>query len=426
MQKKSEKRKSEKKLPKLGIQSGHGGKPGRYYVRLNGQRTYLGYENGTGKTPSEVTQSYLEAILKWQKNGCKPIPTHSKSSVSVETIAAKYLGWVESRYSKSHTEHCRVAMQFLIDHCGHLSVDDFTRHTLKHLQEKLEQEGVTGRPYARPLINRYIGFIKTAFRDAEESGLCSESTVDGLERVRPLKRGKTTAHEYESVDNVDTEVVKATLPFMSDIIRAMVQVHLLCTMRSQDVINLRTCDIEMNDPKYPGVWWYAPNDHKTKKQGKKLVKVIPPEAQDILRPFLDAKKGNPQAFLFSPKDAVKKHRETLRENRKSKPTPSQIERAHRAKKRKQKYPLGEQYTTGSYRIAVQRAQDRARNAGVDIPHWFPHQIRHESVSEIKARFGMKAARDMAGHSNSKVTKGYAHEKLERMAKVALKRKRIFS
>jgi hypothetical protein len=262
MQKKSEKGKSDKKLPKLGIQPGHGGKPGRYpgryYVRLNGQRTYLGYENGTGETPSGVMQSYLEAILKWQKNGCKPIPTRAKSGVSVESIAMKYLGLVESRCCKSHTDHCRVAMQFLIDHCGGISVDDFTRHTLKHLQEKLEQEGVTGRPFARPLINRYIGFIKTAFLEAEECGLCAESTVDSLSRFRPLKRGKTTAREYEPVDLVDTEVVKATLPFMSETIRAMVQVHLLCTMRSQDVINLRSCDIEMNDPKYPGVWWYLP------------------------------------------------------------------------------------------------------------------------------------------------------------------------
>ena len=317
-------------------------------------------------------------------------------------------------------------MQFLIDHCGGLSVDDFTRHTLKHLQEKLEREGTTGRPFARPLINRYIGFIKTAFLEAEESGLCSESIVDSLARFRPLKRGKTTAREYESVDHVETEVVKATLPFMSETIRAMVQVHLLCTMRSQDVINLRTCDIEMNDPKYPDVWWYAPHDHKTKGRGKKLVKVIPPEAQEILRPFLDAKKGNPTAFIFSPHDVMKKYRENLRENRKSKPTPSQIERGKSAKKRKPKHPLGEQYTTGSYRTAVQRAQDRARKAGIDIPHWFPHQIRHESVSEINAQFGLEVARDAAGHAHSKVTKGYAHKKLDNMAKVALERKRIFS
>jgi len=268
MQKRTEKGKSEKNLPKLCLQSGHGGKPGRYYVRLNGQRTYLGYTDGTGEIPGTVTQRYLETVLQWQKNGCKPLPTHVKSSVSVEAIATKYLAWVESRYSKSHIDHCRIAMQFLIDHCGNLSVDDFTRYVLKQLQEKLEQEGVTGRPFARPLVNRYVSFIKTAFREAEESGLCSESIVDSLARVRPLKRGKTTAREYEPVDHVDTDVVKATLPFMSEIIRAMVMIHLLCSMRSQDVINLRICDIEMNDPKYPGVWWYAPHDHKTKKQGR--------------------------------------------------------------------------------------------------------------------------------------------------------------
>jgi len=182
----------------------------------------------------------------------------------------------------------------------------------------------------------------------------------------------------------------------------------------------------MNDPKHPGVWWYAPCDHKTKKQGKKLVKVIPLEAQEILRPFLDAKRDSPKAFMFSPRDVIKMHREKLRDNRQSKPTPSQIKRAKDAKKRKPKHPFGERYTTGSYRTAVQRAQARARKAGVDIPHWFPHQIRHESVSEIKAKFGMEAARDMAGHSNSKITKGYAHEKLERMAEVAKQQPRIFS
>ena len=134
MQKKSEKKKSEKKLPKLGLQSGHNGKPGRYYVRLNGRRTYLGYENGTGETPSEVMQRYLEAVLQWQKNGCTPPPTLVKPGISVEELAIRYLGWVETRgYSKDYIGHIKIAMQFLIDQCGHLSTSDFTRHTLEHI-----------------------------------------------------------------------------------------------------------------------------------------------------------------------------------------------------------------------------------------------------------------------------------------------------
>jgi hypothetical protein len=101
MQRKSEKKKSEKNLPNLCLQTGFKGKPGRYYVRLNGKRTYLGYENGIGEIPSEVTQRYLETILQWQKNGCKLIPTHVKSGISVEELAIIALAVKKSPHSAS-------------------------------------------------------------------------------------------------------------------------------------------------------------------------------------------------------------------------------------------------------------------------------------------------------------------------------------
>ena len=143
-------------------------------------------------------------------------------------------------------------------------------------------------------------------------------------------------------------------------------IHRVSDMRSQDVCNLRICDIEMNDPDYLDVWFYAPHTHKTKKQGKKLLKAIPPEAQEILKPFIEAKKNAPTAYIFSPSDAMKKHRQKLRENRKTPVQPSQIERTKRAKKRKPKKEPGEKYLASSYRTAVQRAQKQARKAGIDI------------------------------------------------------------
>ena len=78
------------------------------------------------------------------------------------------------------------------------------------------------------------------------------------------------------------------------------------------------------------------------------------------------------------------------------------------------------------RTAVQRSQERARKAGVEIPHWFPHQLRHRSATETRDQFGMEAARDMAGHSDSKITKRYAKQKIERMVKVAREQERVFS
>ena len=428
MQRRNEAAQPGKKTPKLCCQAGNHGKPGRFYVRLGDKRRYLGYGNDPKHPPVEVALKYAEAVTQWKKAEHKLHPTHVKTGISVEELAVKYLEWFSAQGHRKETiGHCQRAMQFLINHCGTLSTANFTRHTLKSLQERLVTEGANGSPYRRLTVNRYINLIKNAFTEGEERGWGIDENLPGqLARVRALRQGRTTASEYQEREGVPDEVVEATLPFMSETIRAMTMVHRVSDMRSQDVCNLRICDIEMHDPDYPDVWFYAPYTHKTQKQGKKLLKAIPPEAQEILAPFITAKKETPEAFLFSPRDVVLAYREKRHAERKTPVQPSQVERAKQAKKRKPKKEPGEKYATSSYRAAIQRAQERARKAGIDIPHWFPHQLRHTSTTEIKDRFGMKAARDMAGHSNSKVTKGYTKTKKERIAKVARKQRRVFS
>jgi len=274
--------------------------------------------------------------------------------------------------------------------------------------------------------------IVKAFEEGEERGWGVPEALPGLlKKVRPLREGQTMASEYELREPVEIAAVEATLPFItSETVRAMVQVHLICTMRSQDVVNLRLCDLLIDPPDFPtGSWFYEPFTHKTKHRGKRLFKTILPEAQEILLPYIEAKRDNPEAFLFSPKDSVAKFRAEQRAKRKTKVQPSQVERAKQAKKRKPKRAPGEKYRVDSYRTAVQRAITRAQKAGVDVPHWFPHLLRHRSVSETNARFGKTAAKEAAGHSDEKVTEGYIHQipaELKRMAEVAREQPRIFS
>ena len=339
----------------------------------------------------------------------------------------------KSRYSAAHFNHLKTAMQFLIDHYGNTSVNNFTRHSLKYLQEKLETCGcIRGIPYRRPSVNKYVRIIVKAFEEGEERGWGVPEALPGLlKKVRPLRVGQTMAPEYKLREPVEIATVKATLDYITvEMVRAMVQVHLICTMRSQDVCNLRLCDCLIDPPDYPaGTWFYEPYTHKTKHRGKRLFKSIPPEAQEILRPYIEAKKNNPEAFLFCPKDAVKAYREKRRAERETRVQPSQVERSKRAKRRMPKREPGEKYRVDSYRTAVQRAITRAQKAGVDVPHWFPHLLRHRSVSETNARFNKQAAQDAAGHSHEKVTEGYIHQipaELQRMAEVAQKQPRIFS
>ena len=135
MAQKSDK-KSTKKYPKYRYQPGLNGKPGRGFVVLNGDRKYLEeeYESAAG------WKEYWDTVEQWDSNGRKPLPTHIKSGVSVAEVATKFLGWAISVY-KNQTQqgHCKAVVQFLIDRCGSLSVDDFTRHTLLSLQKELER-----------------------------------------------------------------------------------------------------------------------------------------------------------------------------------------------------------------------------------------------------------------------------------------------
>ena len=353
--------------------------PGRGFVELHGKRYYI----DAPYRSAEGWGQYYDLIRQWENNGHKPFPSHVKTGILVKELATRYQKWFSDQgYSEGSVSHCQRAMQFLVDHCGNLSTADFTRHTLKSLQETLVTDGVNGEPYKRLTVNRYVNFIKSAFTEGEERGWGVDENLPGqLSKVRPLRQGRTLASEYRERYGVDDTVVEKTLPFMSSTIRTMVQIHRICDMRSQDVCNLRLCDIEMNDPDAPDIWFYAPHAHKTQKQGKKLIKAIPPEAQEILQSFIDAKRGTPEAFLFSPKDAMKKHCENRRANRKNPVQPSQVERSKQKKNRPKRSP-GDRYTSASYRVAVQRAQERAREAGIDIPvkNWYPHQMRHTSMT----------------------------------------------
>ena len=204
MQRRNEAEQPEKKTPKLCLQAGKNERPGRFYVRLGDKRHYLGYGDDPKHPPVEVALKYAEAVTQWKKNKYRLHPTHVKTGISVEELAVKYLKWSsEQGYSKDTIEHCKQAMQFLIDHCGNLSTADFTRHTLKSLQEKLVTDGVHGTPYKRLTVNRYINLIKSAFTEGEERGWGIDENLPGqLARVRALRQGRTTAGEYQEREGV--------------------------------------------------------------------------------------------------------------------------------------------------------------------------------------------------------------------------------
>jgi integrase len=200
---------------------------------------------------------------------------------------------------------------------------------------------------------------------------------------------------------VPAEHVAAILPYLPPPVAAMVQLQLPIGARPQDVMGLRPGDLTEGD----GVWYFAPQVHKTEQLDREKCIVLGPMAMAVLRPFLDR---DPEAYCFSPAESVIWQHERSRK-RLVKPGTVTV---------KPEEYVDEQYTRHSYRLAVQRACRRAK-----VPVWSPRQLRHTHThaSQIRAAFGtLEAANAVLGHADTRVTEMYAQRDLELAANVMWK------
>ena len=77
----------------------------------------------------------------------------------------------------------------------------------------------------------------------------------------------------------------------------MIRLQLVSGMRAGEVVIMRPADIEQTGQ----IWIYRPSYHKTQYLGVEKLVPLGPQAQELIRPFLDRPAG---AFLFSPKEQI--------------------------------------------------------------------------------------------------------------------------
>ena len=393
-------------MPKTNIPNyRHHKASGQAFVELGGRRFYLG-KHGSKASREE----YERRIAEYLANGRQLAPTQTKKGITCQELAVHFLEWAEGYYVKNgkQTEtfgHHQRAIAPLVRHYGHESVNNFTPLSLVFLQKQWIETG-----YARLTVNRYVCIIKQAFKFGVKFGWVDAHTHYALQAVDNLKAGRTKAPESKDVEPVEDEIVNRTLPFLSSVVADMVRVQRLCGMRPQDIRNIRACDIDQSGD----IWIYRPFTHKTEHLGKKLQKAIGFRAQAILMSYLFEKEDTPEAFLFSPRDAVqlqkiekRRNRKTL--NKKGEVQPSQRDRSKPNAVQK----VGEQCTRDSYNQAISRACKRA-----GVPAWTPNQLRHSAGTEIRNKFGLDVAQAYLGHKNAKTTEIYAELDFEKAVKVA--------
>jgi integrase len=107
---------------------------------------------------------------------------------------------------------------------------------------------------ARGVINQRVGRIKRVFRWALSEELVPEPAYRALLAVDGLKAGRSPAREPDKVRPVPDAHVEVVLPHLSTPLRAMVQLQRLTGMRSGEVAQMRTRDVDAGGD----VWRYTP------------------------------------------------------------------------------------------------------------------------------------------------------------------------
>lgn len=388
---------------------------GQAIVRINGRDHYL----GTYDTTSSRAE-YDRVVAEWLVSGRQSATpaTRENHSLFVNEVLLAYVEFVEKHYSDGQhisTELANVkhALKIVKQLYGHTLAEQFGPLALKAIRQHM----IEIQKLSRSEINKRIGRIKRVFKWAVSEELVPPSVHEGLRTVDGLRRGRTSARETAPVKPVDDTVVESTLKFTSPQVAAMIRLQRITGMRPGEVTMMRGGDIDQTDE----VWVYRPTKHKTSHLGVRKEVPLGPKAQEILRPFLMRASD---AYLFSPREAEdwrNAQRAVNRNpNRKTKIFACELRawERRRAKRRSRTSPIQDNYNTISYRRAICHAIAKAKRAGITIPHWHPHQLRHTRATEVRRRYGVEAAQVALCHARADVTEIYAERNFGLAAKIA--------
>jgi integrase len=367
-------------------------------VTLYGREIYLG-RHGTEESKAE----YRRLIAEWMIDGGKIATAPSgPADLTNNEVSVRYLGHGSTYYRKNgkptkELANIKLAIRPLRRLYGHTLAKDFGPLALKAVRAEMIAAGL-----CRNEVNKRTAHIVRMFKWAVENELVHPSVYQALKAVAGLRRGRSPARESEPVKPVPDAHVDAIRPHVAKQVWAMVDLQRLTGMRSGEITIMRTCDIDTSGR----VWIYKPESHKTEHHGKERVVYLGPRAQAILKPWL---RDDTAAYLFSPREVLEEHYAERRRSRKTPMTPSQRARVRKA--RRSRNP-GDHYTSMSYLRTIAVGCKRA-----GVPHWHPHQLRHNAATWLRKEFGLEVARVILGHSSAVVTEVYAEVDREKAVSV---------
>jgi integrase len=327
---------------------------GQARVTLAGVDYYLG-PHGTPESYARYYSLLAEYVANDKKAPAKESTQAIRQAdlpIRVRDVTADFVHRVLPRYECNPAHHgCfQKLCQLLDQRHGDEPVADFGPRKLEAIRDTLVAKG-NCRRYVNLQTVRVIKIIEHGV--ARE--LVAPDRIVALRALEPLKRGQ--AKDNKPRTGVSLDAVRKTLPKLTPVLVAMVEIQLLTGMRPSELFSMRPCDIDRSGD----VWFYRPAKHKTSHHGKTKSIPIVGDAVRVLSTFLF---GDQDQLCFMT-------------------------------------TKGTAWNKDSYRIAVTRAARAAK-----APHWTPYALRHTAAQTVRDAVGVEAAAALLGHSRLSTTEVY--------------------
>lgn len=346
--------------------------------------------------PREVAEAAMWRIIEAEAKKKKFERTRPKDAITVHQLCDKYAEYSKEYYRRpdgtptstaaANAIHVRLFRELF----GDRYIAELEHHDMLTLRDALIDSGIS-----RTTVNERMATVKRMITWALDEDLIYAQTKAELTQVSTLKRNRSRARETDPVTAVVQEYVDAVIAAVPECLGHMIRVNELTGMRPEEICSMRWADIERRDD----VWIYRPQHWKTEHLGQPRAVVIGPRAINLI-----VQHEGESDYVFSAAVANMQYLKKIRELRKSKVQPSQVDRSI-------DNPLrikGDHYTVDSYRRAVTR-----KCASLGIPEWTPNQLRHNCATNIRRAFGIDAAGAVLGHSlGMRITNRYSFEAAE--------------
>ncbi len=353
------------------------------FVELCGRRIALGRFG----TP-ESRQRYHRLIAEWLANG-RRLDNAGSTDTTIVELAAAFWHHAERHYRKpngtqtSTLHNYQAALRPLKRLYGPLPVTEFGPAQLK-----VCRQAMMDARWCRGTVNKTVNLLRGVFRWGVAEGLVPVVVHTALCTVRPLERGRTEAQDHPDVEPVSQEHIEAIREHVSRPVWGLIQLQVCTGARPGELLRLRPIDLNTSAE----VWTFEPPDHKNSYRGHKRRILIGPHGQEILRAFMVTRPVD--GFVFSPRDAAADRAARASSHRRS----DQADAPRKTTRRVRDY-----YDIASYRRAIHRACESA-----NIPKWNPAQLRHNTATMLRERFGIDLAATVLGHRlGSQITEVYA-------------------